>query len=179
MSVPGLMYCYGGALVGAGLLGLDKGVPVAGPAPLVPLSVGLGASMLLFGYLSTPNGQHPPKKGEAGFGLCVALCTADVALASAAEGDARTRRYMAAVHLGLLMPLAFTGAAQAAAEQHTRAAHACLMLCASWACSEARSRPQACSHTAHTPLAPSRTTQGRSRGWRCAHATLRQPVRLS
>lgn len=78
MSVPGLMYCYGGALVGAGLLGLDKGVPVAGPAPLVPLSVGLGASMLLFGYLSTPpNGQQqPPKKGEPGFGLCVAPCAA-------------------------------------------------------------------------------------------------------
>ena len=71
MSVPGLMYCYGGALVGAGLLGLDKGVPMAGPAPLLPLSVGLGGTMLLFGYLSTPSGPHPPKKGEPGFGLCV------------------------------------------------------------------------------------------------------------
>ena len=74
MSVPGLMYTYGGALVGAGLLGLDKGVPVAGPAPLVPLSVGLGGTMLLFGYLSTPSGPHPPKKGERGFGLCVRCC---------------------------------------------------------------------------------------------------------
>ena len=71
MSVPGLMYFYGGALVGAGFLGLDKGVPVAGPAPLVPLATGLGATMLLFGYLSTPSGPQPPKKGEPGFGLCV------------------------------------------------------------------------------------------------------------
>ena len=102
------MYCYGGALLGAGLLGLDKGVPVAGPAPLVPLSVGLGATMLVFGYLSTPIGPQPPKKGERGFGLCVAPCAA--ALRLHAEGDARTRRYMAAVHMGLLMPLAFTGA---------------------------------------------------------------------
>jgi hypothetical protein len=66
------MYCYGGALVCAGYLGLDKGVPVAGPEPLVPLSAGLGGVMLLFGFLSTPSGPHPPKKGEPGFGLCVA-----------------------------------------------------------------------------------------------------------
>ena len=89
------MYCYGGALVGAGLLGLDKGVPTAGPAPLVPLSCGLGATMLAFGYLSTPSGPHPPKKGERGFGLCVgcsSCCAALNAALSAALGRAGTWR---------------------------------------------------------------------------------------
>ena len=115
MSVPGLMYVYGGALVGAGLLGLDKGVPVAGPAPLVPLATGLGGTMLLFGYLSTPSGPHPPKKGEPGFGMCV---PSSCCVTCAARAQRAQRRYMAAVHLGLLMPLAFTGT------RRSRLAHA-------------------------------------------------------
>jgi len=97
MSVAGLMYCYGGALVGAGLLGLDKGVPAAGPAPLLPLSAGLGGAMLLFGYLSTPSGPQPPRKGERGFGLCVA---AAVACCDAGCAERSTRLQTLQVHGG-------------------------------------------------------------------------------
>jgi hypothetical protein len=67
MSVAGVMYVYGGGLVGAGLLGLDHGVPTPGPPQLMPLSAALGCVMLLAGLLSTPAGPHPPKKGEPGF----------------------------------------------------------------------------------------------------------------
>lgn len=91
------MYCYGGALVGAGLLGLDKGVPAAGPAPLLPLSAGLGGAMLLFGYLSTPSGPQPPRKGERGFGLCVA---AAVARCDAGCAERSTRLRTLQVHGG-------------------------------------------------------------------------------
>ena len=124
MSVPGLMYVYGGALVGAGFLGLDKGVPVAGPAPLVPLATGLGATMLLLGYLSTPSGPQPPKKGEPGFGLCVRYQLSPMCLLV----ELAQRRYMAAVHMGLLMPLAFTGARRSVLA-HTNASPHTLSAC--------------------------------------------------
>jgi hypothetical protein len=69
--VAGVMYVYGAGLVAAGALGLDEGVPTAAPPPLVPLSVILGASMVVAGALATPHGPQAPKKGEPGFAQCV------------------------------------------------------------------------------------------------------------
>jgi hypothetical protein len=67
MSVAGVMYVYGGALIGAAALGLDHGVPMPGPQPLVPLSAALGGVMFVVAALCTLPGHHAPKKGEPGF----------------------------------------------------------------------------------------------------------------
>jgi hypothetical protein len=120
--VAGVMYVYGAALVGAGALGLDEGVPTAAPPPLVPLSVLMGGAMVLAGALATPRGAEAPKRGEPGFAQCVPLAAprgnaaehgqqaACLRALTHANGTARGRRYMAAVHIGLLLPLAFAGA---------------------------------------------------------------------
>lgn len=61
--VANIMFTYGVALLAAMALGLDMGMPVAGPPPMVPLSAVLGGTMLLAGALSSAEA----KKGEPGF----------------------------------------------------------------------------------------------------------------
>ena len=80
MGVAGVLGVYGGGLVLASVLQLDAGVPT--PEPSQPVAAFLGAVALVNAAIATHSGTVAPKKGETGF-----------------------VRYMAAVHLGLLVPL--------------------------------------------------------------------------
>ncbi len=111
MSVAGIMYFYGGALVAAHALGLDAGVPTPEPAHALPLTVAMGGAMLVSAFLSTPSGAQPPKKGERGFGRHESAVRAESQASCCADALRRARSYMAGVHIGLLLPLLYAGAA--------------------------------------------------------------------